>query len=91
MLLALTYDPGGTDTHVVPAFPEKLRPAGHGAQRVWLDEAAMVFSPHSSHSIVAHTAVARPGGHAMQATEPLSLAYDPGEQATRPQFAPSHL
>ena len=91
LLTASTYDPGGTAVHVVPAFPEELRPAAHNSQCVWLDVAAIVFSSHSSHSVVALKAEARPGAHSMQATEPLPFAYDPGGQAVRPAASPSHL
>ena len=91
LLTASTYDPGGTAVHVVPAFPEEPRPAAHDSQRVWLDVAAIVFSSHSSHLLLASEAAARPGAHSMQATEPLPFAYDPGGQAVRPAASPSHL
>ena len=87
----MTYDPGGTAAHVVPALLGELRPLGHGAHCVWLDVAAMVFSSHSSQVIVAREVDARPGAHSIHATDPKLSAYDPGGHATRPAFSPSHL
>ena len=68
--------------HTVPPLPEVLSPLPHASQDVWFDSLAMVFSAQASHSTVAYMAAARPGGHAMQPTEPVSFAYDPGGQAS---------
>ena len=58
---------------VLPS-PAVLPPLPHAVHAVSPESLATVFSGHRAHSTVALSFAARPGGHAIQATEPSSWA-----------------